>query len=56
MLEMAKISKTFRLNSDLLDRMAAWIGRQPVPPSDTAVVEKALEEFLNKHGKDDTDS
>ena len=58
MLDMAKVSKTYRINTDLLARMERWIGQQPVPPSDTAVVEKALEQFLDTHdsGKDDSDS
>lgn len=53
MLDMARISKTFRLPQELLDRVSAWMKTQPVPPAETAVVEKALEEFLDKHGKKD---
>jgi hypothetical protein len=35
------------LDPELLDRLEAWIARQELPPSKTAVFELALREFLD---------
>jgi metal-responsive CopG/Arc/MetJ family transcriptional regulator len=50
---MARLKKLFTLYLDpkLLARLEAWLSRQDVPPSRTAVVEAALREFLEKREK-----
>lgn len=43
-----KKPKSLALDPELLDRVKAWIERQDVSPSETAVFETALREFLEK--------
>lgn len=38
---------SFALDPQLIERMEAWIGRQDVRMSKTAVIEAALREFLD---------
>lgn len=50
-----KVPLGLRLEEALLKRLDTWRERQPVPPARTSVVEKALEEFLNRHEKGESD-
>lgn len=43
-----KTMTTLALDPALLERIKAWMDRQDVPPSKTAVFETALREFLEK--------
>jgi metal-responsive CopG/Arc/MetJ family transcriptional regulator len=43
-----KTPKSLALDTDLLDRLEAWITKQEFPPSQTAVFETALREFLER--------
>lgn len=48
-MEMArrKKMKSYALDPELLKQVDAWIAAQPVPPSQTAVVEAALRKFIS---------
>lgn len=48
---MAKVPLGLRVEEGLLARLDAWREQQPVPPARTSVVEKALEEFLDRYEK-----
>lgn len=37
------------LDPKLLERLGAWLSKKDLPPTKTAVVEKALTEFLDRH-------
>jgi hypothetical protein len=37
----------FRLSAELMARLDAWIAKQNFPPNRTAVVARALEEYLD---------
>ena len=39
---------SFALDPELIQRVEAWIARQDVPPTKTAVFEAALREWLEK--------
>lgn len=43
-----KTPKSLALDTELLDRLDAWINKQEFPPSQTAVFETALREFLDR--------
>ncbi|MBK9497159.1 MAG: hypothetical protein IPO08_22120 [Xanthomonadales bacterium] len=47
----ASISKNFRLDASLLERLKKWREEQEFPPSETAVVEAALKAFLDLREK-----
>lgn len=53
MTTMARLKKmtSLALDPELLERIEAWIGKQDVAPSKTAVFETALREFLEKREK-----
>jgi len=38
---------SFALDPELLAQIEAWIAKQPVPPSKTALIEAALRQFLS---------
>lgn len=50
---MARLKKhvNLALDPELLEKLFAWIARQDVPPSKTAVFETAIREFLEKREK-----
>jgi hypothetical protein len=52
-MSMARIKRHLNLALDpaLLDRLDAWIAKQEVQPSKTAVVEAALRAWLDAKGK-----
>lgn len=50
---MAKIPLGLRVDEVLLMRLDAWREQQPVPPARTLVVEKALNNFLDRYEKGD---
>lgn len=52
-MSMARLKKPLNLAIDpkLLARLDAWIARQDVPPSKTAVLEAALRAFLDAREK-----
>ena len=41
---------SYALDPAVLTKLEAWIAQQPVPPSKTAVVEKAITEFVERNG------
>jgi hypothetical protein len=43
-----KKMKSYALEPDLLERLEAWRDSQEFPPTQTAVIEAALKEFLSK--------
>lgn len=43
-----KKHQNLALDAELLDRLEAWIAKQDIPVSKTAVFETALREFLEK--------
>jgi len=45
---MDKKPLNFRIDAALLDRLDIWISEQDIAPTKTAVVEKALNEFLER--------
>jgi hypothetical protein len=47
---MARLKKmvTLTLDPKLLERLAAWMERQEIPPQKNQVVELALREFLDR--------
>lgn len=44
-----KTMVTMTLDPELVDRLKAWIAKQPFPPAQNQVVEKALQEFLDEN-------
>jgi metal-responsive CopG/Arc/MetJ family transcriptional regulator len=52
---LAKIPLGLRIDEGLLEKLDRWRAQQPVPPARTSVVEKALEEFLDRHLKGEAD-
>jgi hypothetical protein len=40
---------TLTLKPELVERLKAWIGQQRLPPAQNAVVELAIEEFLDRN-------
>jgi hypothetical protein len=43
-----KIAVTYSIDREILQEFQAWLDRQPIKPSKTAVVEVALREFLQR--------
>lgn len=43
-----KTMVTMTLDPDLVQRLKDWIAKQPFPPAQNQVVEKAVQEFLDK--------
>lgn len=41
---------TLTLDPELVERLKAWIKGQDFPPAQNAVVEKAIEKFLDDNG------
>lgn len=50
---MKKIPKSFKLRPDLLDRLDKVRRSMEVAPSETALVERAIEDFVVRHERDD---
>jgi len=46
-----KIAVTYSIDREILQEFQAWLDRQPIKPSKTAVVEVALREFLQRQKK-----
>ena len=43
-----KKPKSLALDAELLERLSAWRAKQEFPPTETAVFEMALQEFLDR--------
>jgi hypothetical protein len=52
---LAKVPLGLRIDEVLLEKLDRWRMQQPVPPPRTSVVEKAVEEFLDRYLKGDVD-
>ena len=52
---MTKVPLGLRLDQDLLTRLDRWRSQQAVEPGRTAVIEKALREFLDRYSEEARD-
>lgn len=50
LMNMARLKKmvSFALDRDLIDQLDAWLEKQEIRPSKTAVVEAAIRQFLER--------